>query len=359
MALASLAVDYARVQVVKTQLRRAVDAAARYGATGLASGNAVAWAQAAAADNTVNGVAFSLQAGDIQTGSYSGGTFTAGGTPANAVQINAVLSSARGNAVPLIFGQAIGMRNCNVTAKCLATCTSNPVGIIGLNSITSGNSLFIASYDSSLNTTPTTSSYNSNGVMQTNGAVAAGSGTLYGNLTLGPGGSVSGLTVNGSTLRPGTAISAPTVTMQVVTNPGGISQTPVIGNGATVNWPGGTYYFTSLTMGDNGAINFTGAATVYLDGNASTGNYDNITAYSRLPSNLVIYQSSGHTFVMHDSDNVVAAYWGPGSDITISHDHCNWYGSVYARTITTHDNDSFFLDQRISGALGTGVSLKQ
>src|ERR1700733_9685456 len=60
LAILSLAVDFGRVQVVKTQLQRAADAAARYGAAGLSniiSGQSAAAANAvaAAADNTADG----------------------------------------------------------------------------------------------------------------------------------------------------------------------------------------------------------------------------------------------------------------------------------------------------------------
>src|SRR5438874_2290152 len=74
-----------------------------------------------AAENSVNGSAFALQAGDIQTGNWSGGTFTSGGTPLNAVRVAAQMSSTRGNAVRLLFGQVIGMSGCNVTATCVGT----------------------------------------------------------------------------------------------------------------------------------------------------------------------------------------------------------------------------------------------
>src|SRR5437763_962719 len=149
MGMASLAVDYARVQMVKTQLRRAIDAAARYGAAGLPNGNAVAWAQFAAADNFVNGSRFSLQAGDVQAGNWSGGTFTAGGMPSNALKISANLSAARGNGVPLLFGQAIGMRTCDVHAGCTAFYVNNPPGgIVGYGGVHVQNNTLFASYNS-------------------------------------------------------------------------------------------------------------------------------------------------------------------------------------------------------------------
>src|SRR4051812_31976367 len=82
LAVCSLAVDVARVQVAKTELRRAVDSAARFGAMGLDMDGATAInnAMLSAADNTVDGKTFNLVAAqDIVIGKWnsSARTFTA------------------------------------------------------------------------------------------------------------------------------------------------------------------------------------------------------------------------------------------------------------------------------------------
>src|SRR5437588_12656390 len=84
MGFCSLAVDWGRVQVGKTQLRRAADAAARYGATGISDGTAVARAIAAAKDNVVDGSPLVLQPGDVEVGNWLPGVgFTANAGPLN------------------------------------------------------------------------------------------------------------------------------------------------------------------------------------------------------------------------------------------------------------------------------------
>ena len=57
IGMSSLGVDYARVQLAKTELQRGADAAARYAASTLSSGTATARsnAVACAAQNTVDG----------------------------------------------------------------------------------------------------------------------------------------------------------------------------------------------------------------------------------------------------------------------------------------------------------------
>src|SRR4051812_22090451 len=66
----SLAVDLGRVQVAKSELQHAADAAARYAAAGLAVSADEARRRAvdAARDNRVDGTAMVLEAGDVEFG---------------------------------------------------------------------------------------------------------------------------------------------------------------------------------------------------------------------------------------------------------------------------------------------------
>src|SRR5215203_5762975 len=78
-AFCSLAVDLGRVQVAKGELRLAADAAARHGASGLASSPAVARANAvsAAADNRADGTTVGVDAAlDVQLGTWDANTRT-------------------------------------------------------------------------------------------------------------------------------------------------------------------------------------------------------------------------------------------------------------------------------------------
>src|SRR5688500_3985895 len=70
MAFVSLGVDLGRVQLAKTELRAAADAAARYAARGIADGTAVSKAQAAAAENKVDMQPLALQSGDVELGNW-------------------------------------------------------------------------------------------------------------------------------------------------------------------------------------------------------------------------------------------------------------------------------------------------
>ncbi len=132
VAMTSLGVDLARVQLVKVQMRIAADAAARYGAFGLKNilagqSAAASNATAAAADNIVDGAPMNLDPADIEMGIWdtSAKTFTSTTDPnaANAVRVTARHTAARGTAVPLLFAKLIGRPTCDITVQSIATVT--------------------------------------------------------------------------------------------------------------------------------------------------------------------------------------------------------------------------------------------
>src|SRR4051812_37049384 len=89
LLVCSLAVDFGRVQLVKTELQRAADAAARHAATGISDGTAVSKATYLAGLNYADGTPVVLTMGggsnnDVELGHWDGSSFTSGGTPTDA-----------------------------------------------------------------------------------------------------------------------------------------------------------------------------------------------------------------------------------------------------------------------------------
>src|SRR5262249_16872127 len=142
VAFSSLGVDWGRVQLTKTELRCAADAAARYGLAGVGSGvtNAQDRAIAAASDNKADGSPVVLDRNlDIEFGSWNTATRTftvLAGTDrnaANALRVTARRVSARGNAVGLSWGRLIGQSNCDVSASSIAFATPLGFAVIGID----------------------------------------------------------------------------------------------------------------------------------------------------------------------------------------------------------------------------------
>jgi Flp pilus assembly protein TadG len=123
--ITSFAVDFGRLQLARSEAQTAATAAARYGAALLASGNAnaIAAAMSAAGQNKIDGVAFApVAATDIELGVWniSTKTFTATNTQPNAVRVYARRTAARGNAIPTIFAQVLGVRSIDINIDAIA-----------------------------------------------------------------------------------------------------------------------------------------------------------------------------------------------------------------------------------------------
>jgi Flp pilus assembly protein TadG len=136
MAIASLAVDLARVRLTKTQLQGAVDAAARAAAGQIPNGSSAVQARAIAigAANSADGSAVVINSSDVLMGVWDSNarTFTTTNTNPNAVKVTAHRTAAAGNAVPLLFGRIIGRSACDVNASTVVMLTgSAPVQVPG------------------------------------------------------------------------------------------------------------------------------------------------------------------------------------------------------------------------------------
>jgi Flp pilus assembly protein TadG len=134
LGFCSLAVDLGRVQVAKTELRRAADAAARAGVAQLLSSGTSAAQSAAiamAARNYCDGSAVVLTNSQVQVGIWnsSSHSFSTSGsadniTTFNAIKVMARRTQANGNPIPLVFGEIIGVPTCDIEANSIVALVS-------------------------------------------------------------------------------------------------------------------------------------------------------------------------------------------------------------------------------------------
>jgi Flp pilus assembly protein TadG len=137
----SMAVDVGRVQVAKTQLQTATDAAARQGALGLSNiiyGQSAAAANAAVAglDNNVDGAPLVIdQTNDVKIGYWNSiaHTFTVVTDPttANAVRVTGCKLASRGTAIPMTFLSVLGRPTFDLT--CQSTALLTPGASVNMN----------------------------------------------------------------------------------------------------------------------------------------------------------------------------------------------------------------------------------
>jgi len=342
-ALASFAVDYGRVQLAKTQLQAATDDAAKWAVLSVRSGKntVLARANAAAAENTVNGVAPSFSLADVQVGWWNAQArvFTNEGKPYNAVKLTGT------QVIPLMLGSMVQKPSVTVRVSAIAR-TASLGGVIGLNGIVFHNNAFVGSYDSSVTTTPTEATANSNALVYSNATIEGkNNGTIQGDVTYGPDGGVSASawSVTGSKTELDQNIALPAVpAWNPTSNPGSITNGDYVHNGGALN--GGIYWFNSLTI--NAPLSFNGPATVHVNGNIIVnGNRSDITAYQSRPPNLTIYQiGSDRTFTAENDLTIQAVVIAPTSDFEAKN-KMDFYGLAIFDTITMKNTGNFFFDE--------------
>lgn len=145
VGIISLAVDLARVQLAKSELQRATDAAARYGVTGLTIDTATVKSRVAsiAALNTVDGSPLVInQNVDIEFGTWNGttNTFTvltgSAQSSANSIRVTGRRTAARNTAVPLSFARLFGQNSCDLQTSCIASAAASNDDVFLIQDIT-------------------------------------------------------------------------------------------------------------------------------------------------------------------------------------------------------------------------------
>jgi Tfp pilus assembly protein PilX len=153
----------------------------------------------------------------------------------------------------------------------------------------------------------------------------------------------SGVTISGSQTTGAAAKSFPSITPS--TTP---TQALNIGNNQTVNFPAGTYYYTSIDIGNNSTITTSGGlVTIYVTGEVDIGN--SVTIGANPGTNLEIIAKSdgadtssvefeaGNTFTFYGS------FYGKNTDVDLGND-AKIYGSMLARTIKMGNNATIHYD---------------
>lgn len=353
----SLAVDLGRAQLVKMELQRAADAAARVGAADLAanlSGSITNDVLANVRLNHVEKASLPDGAIDAQVVQWDAATrsYQFNGGTGNAVMVTLHRTAARGNPVPLLFAGLIGMPTCNVKASAIVTGTPTPpLGFQGLNGVTFKNNVFIGSYDPTVNTSPTQGSAGSAAILGSNATIdTAMNVQMGGRLVLGPSATVTG-SITSSAMNQTLSSPIPTPSVPAWSpgaNPGGVPQSYTVSSNTVLG--GGTYWFTSLTISAN--LSFSGPATVIVNGNVILD--ASLTAYNKLPANLVMYQiGSGRTFGDSASNalDITARIVAPGADF-VSRNNGTFRGSGIFNTLTLKNNWDMFYDVTQGPAAG-------
>lgn len=356
--LASLAVDLGRVQLVKSELQAAADAAAHYASTGISGGTYQSYAITAAAQNSADGSPVVLLAGDISVGNWDSNAspkFSTSRTPQNAIQVVARRTKSRNTAVPMLFATLIGFSSCDVTATSIAryTAGSGPAfGFVGLDSFNASGNATVDSYLSSAGSY-TSGTARANGDVLTNGNMNLnGNVKIYGDATYGSSYSANG---GAGVVSPGTlsqssssvSYAAPTLPTSY-TSMGNLNGS---GNGS-LNLTNGNYYFTNFSTSGNFTLNTTGQVSIYVGGNINLSG--NVNTTGNLPSNLKIYTTQSSGVNISGNANLYADIYAPNSPINVS-GNGQFFGRAIGKSFSISGNAGFHYDESLNTSSGAGT----
>jgi Flp pilus assembly protein TadG len=365
VGLGSLAVDWGRVEMAKTELDRGVAAAARYAAKGVSDGTALAKANSLGNDNTVDNQPLVFASADVEVGTWdsTANTFTPGGASPNAVRVTGRRTAATGNPVSLMVGQVVGLNTCDVVVRAVAKLNVTGYGVVGLNGIIMSGNSTISYWSAGGPSTPNFGNIASNGSIALNN-----NSTINGNVDYGPSGGVSGGTVTGNKTQLATALSFPngSAGTYATTNDDANIPAPYYGAGSlnvggtnSCVLPGGNYYFNNLTTAAQATLSFTGPTTIYCYGNLKLGGAT-LTA-GNVPGNLKIVmvpapdgRAPGAVTVSNNSA-LYANIYAPQSSVTLS-GNGDIYGSVLGNSVSLTGTSAIHYDLSLVAGNGT-VSL--
>ena len=364
-ALASLAVDYGRYQVVKSELRRAADAAARAAASNV--GNPAAARTLAAnyaGSNAADGVVVALDpAADVRFGRWDAANRKfneltgAAESTGDSVKVTATRD------VPLMWGSLVatlmGKSSSTVRASehSIVAVSPDSFGVIGLNSISMTGNTTDSYWSSTGGTVGSAGSIASNGTINLSGGAV-----IHGNArgTVTGGGTVTGTT--GPLPGALSFANGDGSAYEVANDNGQIPSRYLTGTPPNVNFAlsrnaslplaGGNYYLNNFSMATGSTLTFQNPTTIYCHG-TFTMNGQTVTA-ANLPKNLTIVMCPGPTgtapgdLTITSGAALYANIYAPQSNVIIN-GQGSIYGSVLGLTVSMSGGGAIHYDLSLKG----------
>jgi hypothetical protein len=374
LGFASLGVDWGMVELAKTQLLAASDAAARAAAANISNGVTAAQNAAVqfASDNSVAGTSFVVNpTSDIDFGTWniSTRTFTvltgSARSGATAIRVWGRRTTANGNPIKLTFGPLIGASTIDVQVASIAYVPpgTGSFGLLGLSSVMLQSSGTIK-----------TDSYNAAG-----GSYSAGSAGSYGYVATNGGMNLNGtvsinsniymqsgqsLSANGSvsygtreTLSSTLVWPTPSAGSYATSNNNSSIGMPTTGanlnfSSGTLNIPSGNYYLNTFNV-TGGTVNVSSGVTIYMNGDFSVS-AGTINVSSDLPTNFTVKMVASAGVNISGGSDLYADIQAPTSPINIS-GTSNFYGRLIGSSLNVSNGLSIHVDTSLPTVTGAST----
>lgn len=191
-----------------------------------------------------------------------------------------------------------------------------------------------------------------------NGAVTLdGGASVYGNVTVGPGGSYGSAVTNGGSSFTGTlVVSSTLLPMPFLSPPSGQNDGDLVLKGSTRTLSQGVYVFSTMDLSGGASLQVSGPVTIFVLGNISVTGNSSINTTTRNSMNLTIIGGPKTTSVNisgHGSKSqaVYCSIYAPAADVKISgNDQAALYGSVIANSVSVSGGTSIHYDQALKNS---------
>jgi hypothetical protein len=365
----SLGVDWAEVQLAKTQLLAASDAASRAAAANISNG--VTAAQNAAVlyggYNAVAGTAFVVNPTDdidFGTWSTSSKTFTvltgSARSGANAIRVWGRRTTPNGNPVKLTFGPLIGASTIDMQVQSIAYLPpgTGTFGLVGLNSANMTGNSTTDSYNAASGPY-SSSSAGMSGFVASNGNMnITGNTTIKNNIYMqaGQGLSASGSASYGTRETLSSTLVWPTPSAGSYASSNNNSSIGMPTNGANLNWssgtlniPSGNYYLNTFNI-SGGTVNISSGVTLYMNGNFGLSG-GTINTSGNLPANFEVKMVTAAGVNISGNSSLYADIQAPTSPINIS-GGSTIYGRLIGSSLSISGNTSIHVDTSLPTVTG-------
>lgn len=369
-----LSVDVGHIYNSRTDMQNAVDSGALAGASGLPDGVDVVYARATeyAGRNAVAGTPVAGGELTLVIGNWEGsrGEFfpLTGGEPTSP---NAVRVLGTRNGLPLYFAPIFGVSTTTIARSAISTVGSGKcLGIWGLEGITGDGNILTDSYISDDGAYGGTNVHPNGDICSNQDIILNGSVEIHGDAMFGEGYTLdtsgNAYSIWGviddhccDAVAPAIDMVAASITndnnLIGLTDDGRLDPFAlgpwdflVEGNaGRNLTLNGGTYYFTSASIGGQATVTVTGVdgpTVIFVDGPAdfSGGGLINLT---QDPSNLIIY-STGATLVLDGNAGFYGAVIAPNATVELTGTG-DFYGTIMARILDIDGTADIHVDETL------------
>ena len=257
-------------------------------------------------------------------------------------------------------------------------------GIFAQGQVTLKQNSLVDAYNSSNGAYGGANIDHTNGNVGSNGTGAGivevnNNANVWGNVSTGPGGTVSGSgNIHGSTTH-NSSVALPAVVVPSTLTSLSSSGAITIGNNGSQTINAGDYKYSNISMGNQSTLTVNGNVRLYLTGNASqtslnTGtahvtvnisngaslviytdgivtfnNNTTINCVSQLPSNLLIYStySGANGVTINNNGTTYGAVYAPQTDVDISN-NAGFFGAAVGNTVKLENNGDVHFDTALA-----------